>query len=175
MRAPSAGRATWHADKSPDVLRRWLSPRALLLHLILLIVAPGCLFAGWWQVHRALSGNLLSYGYSVEWPAFAIIAGIAWWQLIHDERGRGAREESAGASEGIAEPASSEAPDARPTAVRPDATVGGTPARPRRPWEPAPGTPEWEAFQADLESDLASRVPKTWGGRRAKAAHGQQR
>jgi DNA-binding transcriptional regulator of glucitol operon len=49
-------------------------------------VVPGCLFAGWWQVNRALSGNLLSYFYSVEWPLFAALGVIAWWQLVHDER-----------------------------------------------------------------------------------------
>jgi DNA-binding transcriptional regulator of glucitol operon len=52
----------------------------------LVTVVPGCLFAGWWQVHRALSGNLLSYFYSIEWPIFALLGVAAWWQLIHDER-----------------------------------------------------------------------------------------
>ncbi len=63
---------------------RWLSRRAFVLHFLLVTVVPGCLLAGWWQVHRALSGNLLSYFYSVEWPIFAILGVVAWWQLIHD-------------------------------------------------------------------------------------------
>lgn len=64
--------------------QRWLSRRAFVLHFLLVTVVPGCLVAGWWQVHRALSGNLLSYFYSIEWPIFAILGVIAWWQLIHD-------------------------------------------------------------------------------------------
>jgi hypothetical protein len=63
---------------------RWLSRRAFVLHFLLVTVVPGCLLAGWWQVHRALGGNLLSYFYSVEWPIFAILGAVAWWQLIHD-------------------------------------------------------------------------------------------
>jgi hypothetical protein len=66
------------------VVNRWLSRRAFILHFLLVTVVPGCLIAGWWQVTRALSGNLLSYFYSIEWPIFAILGVIAWWQLIHD-------------------------------------------------------------------------------------------
>jgi DNA-binding transcriptional regulator of glucitol operon len=68
------------------VRKRWLSRRAFVLHFLLITVVPACLLAGWWQVHRALSGNLLSYFYSVEWPIFAILGVVAWWQLIHDVR-----------------------------------------------------------------------------------------
>lgn len=164
------------------MIHRWLSPRSLLLHLLLLVVAPGCLVAGWWQVHRALSGNLLSYGYSVEWPAFAIIAGVAWWQLIHDGWARtpapGAEpsdgDEAAGQAGGAA-PAGGVAAGATGSSV---AGVGAgaspRPTRPRRPWEPEPGTPEWEAFQADLAEDLATRIPKTWGGRRSEPASAEK-
>jgi hypothetical protein len=31
-----------------------------------------------------MQGNALSYLYSVEWPAFAVVAGIGWWQMFHD-------------------------------------------------------------------------------------------
>jgi hypothetical protein len=68
------------------VRKRWLSRRAFVLHLLLITIVPACLLAGWWQVHRALSGNLLSYFYSVEWPIFALLGVVAWWQLIHDVR-----------------------------------------------------------------------------------------
>jgi hypothetical protein len=43
------------------------------------------LVAGWWQVHRAMAGNALSYAYSVEWPLFALVAVIGWWQLIQED------------------------------------------------------------------------------------------
>lgn len=65
--------------------RRWFSKRAIVYHLMLMVLVPGCLYAGWWQVHRAMAGNTLSYAYSVEWPVFAVIAVVGWWQLIHED------------------------------------------------------------------------------------------
>ncbi len=65
--------------------KRWFSRRSLLLHLEFGLVVVGCLAAGWWQATRALGGNGLSWFYSVEWPAFAVIAIAAWWHLIHED------------------------------------------------------------------------------------------
>ncbi len=67
------------------VRKRWLSPRALLLHLAVACIAPGCLVAAWWQATRALSGNGLSWFYSIEWPVFAVLAVLGWWNLIHED------------------------------------------------------------------------------------------
>jgi hypothetical protein len=64
---------------------RWLSRRALLLHLEVLVVAPGCIVAGWWQATRALAGNGLSWVYSIEWPLFALLAIWGWWHLVHED------------------------------------------------------------------------------------------
>jgi len=64
---------------------RWFRKRALLYHLLVLIIAPACLLAGDWQVHRAMQGNALSYLYSAEWPIFAILSVVGWWQLIHED------------------------------------------------------------------------------------------
>jgi len=61
-----------------------MSRRALLLHLAVLVVAPGCLAAFGWQLHRALAGNDLSWAYCFEWPIFSVLALVGWWQLIHD-------------------------------------------------------------------------------------------
>jgi hypothetical protein len=57
------------------VTKRWLSSRALLHHVELLVVAAGCAAATWWQADRALSGNSLSWFYTFEWPVFIGIAG----------------------------------------------------------------------------------------------------
>jgi hypothetical protein len=65
-------------------MRQWVTRRALLLHLAFAAIATGCLIAAWWQIHRAMAGNTLSYLYSVEWPAFVVVAGIGWWQMVHD-------------------------------------------------------------------------------------------
>ncbi|HXR54786.1 MAG TPA: hypothetical protein VN793_07035 [Acidimicrobiales bacterium] len=64
---------------------RWLSRRALTLHLTVVVWVPGCLVAGWWQVTRAFDGNGLSYLYSVEWPCFALVGIWVWWVQIHTD------------------------------------------------------------------------------------------
>jgi hypothetical protein len=68
-----------------DVMRRWLSPRALVLHAEFLVVVGGCVAATLWQARRALGGNGLSWFYTCEWPVLAGMAIAAWWHLIHEE------------------------------------------------------------------------------------------
>ncbi len=68
-----------------SVMKRWLSPRAFLLHFELLIVVAACGAATWWQAGRALGGNGLSWFYTFEWPIFAGIGVAAWWHLIHED------------------------------------------------------------------------------------------
>ncbi len=65
----------------------WFSRRAVLLHLTALVVVPGCLALGWWQLHRALSGNTLSWAYTIEWPLFAAYGVYMWWRLVHQQPG----------------------------------------------------------------------------------------
>jgi hypothetical protein len=67
------------------VRQRWLSKRAISLHVRCALVVVACAAAAWWQVTRALSGNGLSWFYSFEWPAFAILAIAGWWHLIHED------------------------------------------------------------------------------------------
>lgn len=68
------------------MLAKWFNRRALLLHLAILIWAPGCVIAGIWQVHVALSGLHLAWVYSVEWPVFAAFGLVVWYHLIVDDR-----------------------------------------------------------------------------------------
>jgi hypothetical protein len=67
------------------VMKRWLSARALLLHVEFLLVVAACAAATVWQARRALGGNGLSWAYTFEWPIFAAIAIAAWWHLIHED------------------------------------------------------------------------------------------
>ena len=62
---------------------RWLSPRALVLHVLVLLWVAGCSVAGWWQISRAIEGNSLSFLYAIEWPVFALGGLFAWWLLLH--------------------------------------------------------------------------------------------
>lgn len=124
---------------------RWLSRRALGLHLAVVIWVPGCLVAGWWQVTRALDGNGLSYLYSVEWPIFSLVGIWMWWSLVHtDPETVGARAqrrmELARAKAGIAPPV----------------------AERRREDE----DPELAAYNDRLAELAADTRPKTWRGSR---------
>ena len=85
--APSASPALRPSFRlrAASLRSRWLSRRALLLHVEVIIVAPACLAAAWWQATRALGGNGISWVYSIEWPIFATIAVVAWWLLIHED------------------------------------------------------------------------------------------
>jgi len=70
-------------DSIGDVRARWLSKRAISLHVGVILFVPGFAAAAWWQITRAQDGNGLSYLYSVEWPIFAILGVYFWWMLIH--------------------------------------------------------------------------------------------
>jgi hypothetical protein len=114
---------------------------------LLVTVVPGCFLAGWWQVNRALSGNLLSYFYSVEWPIFALLGVLAWWQLIHDEPVPGdyARTKR----------------DKRTFLHRDDEV-------PTKPlvWDQALESPELVAYNHYLRALAEGRGRKTWGNPR---------
>ena len=43
---------------------------------LLVVATVGMLYLGDWQLHRALSGNELSWAYTFEWPLFAIFADL---------------------------------------------------------------------------------------------------
>jgi hypothetical protein len=66
-------------------MRKYLTWRCIGLHVLVLVLVPAFLLAGWWQYHVALGGNDLSWVYTVEWPFFAVYAVYIWWRLIHDE------------------------------------------------------------------------------------------
>jgi DNA-binding transcriptional regulator of glucitol operon len=123
-----------------DWRSRWLSRRALLAHLAIVIWVPGCAVAAWWQVTVALAGNDLAYLYSVEWPCFAVFAVFAWWNFIHDDPdsvgARALRRLSA------------------PKPVRPHAD------EPRQP--AAADDAELAAYNAYLASLAERDAPKSW-------------
>jgi len=66
-------------------VRRFLTPRWLLRHAAMVGLVAAFLALGWWQVGRARGGNLLSYGYAVEWPVFALFVVFVWSREIRAE------------------------------------------------------------------------------------------
>lgn len=121
------------------IRERWLSRRAIVLHLALVVWFPGCLVAFWWQVHRAFDGNGLSYLYSVEWPVFALAGVWGWWQLVHTDAGRDATPARAADTSGMA-----------------GSETCGPPVRRREDEDP-----ELAAYNDRLER-LAAEGPKGW-------------
>ena len=142
---------------------RWLSKRAVSLHVAVLVVVPGCVAAAWWQVNRAQEGNNLSYVYSVMWPVFALLGLCFWWLLIHTDYDtvglKGMRRQQALAPT----PAHAQADTAAATDV-----VSTSPALPlnvtEAPISAADDDPELAAYNARLAA-LEAKGPKTWRNR----------
>ena len=74
-----------------------------MLHLTAFVVVPGCLALGWWQLHRALSGNTLSWAYTFEWPFFACYGVYMWWRLVHEQPEVQPTEQDAASGGGVEE------------------------------------------------------------------------
>ena len=67
---------------------RWhvlLRPRWLAWHAFAVLATAGMLYLGDWQLHRALSGNELSWAYTFEWPLFAVFGVYFWIKSLRDE------------------------------------------------------------------------------------------
>jgi hypothetical protein len=65
--------------------RVWLTPRALKLHAVILVVVPAFMALCVWQIDRAVGGNSLSWAYVFEWPLFAGYAIYMWWRFVHEK------------------------------------------------------------------------------------------
>jgi hypothetical protein len=167
------------------VRERWLSKRAITLHLAVLVFVPGCAVAAWWQVNRAEDGNQLSYLYSVMWPAFGILAIVFWWVLVHTDYetvGLKGTRRLVGPQEvtSAAHTSGSFPPIAAVTAPTATSVTGTVPttSNPRAPVDPpAPVTadedPELAAYNARL-AELAAKGPKTWRNRESVVARRPQ-
>ena len=127
----------------------WFSPRAIGLHITVLIVVPTFFALFDWQLHRALGGNGLSWAYVFEWPFFAVYAVYLWWKLVHEPPGeplpaRPVPGTGAGAGTG--------------TVSENDSNVGGGALSGQGGIAPAPTTPEdaelaaYNKYLADLDA-----------------------
>lgn len=115
-------------------MRRFLTPRWLALHAVMIVLVTAFLALGWWQVTRAAAGNARSIAYAAEWPAFALFVIAVWVWEIRAEL-RSTRTPSASP----AEPATPQPQRRRPVVV---------------PVTPAPGAAD--AQDADDDPALAA-------------------
>jgi DNA-binding transcriptional regulator of glucitol operon len=69
-----------------DVRGLW-TPSWLVRHALVLILVVAFLGMAWWQISRAIGGNLLSYAYAVEWPVFAGFVVYVWLREVRRELG----------------------------------------------------------------------------------------
>jgi DNA-binding transcriptional regulator of glucitol operon len=146
------------------VPERWLSRRAVSLHLAVLVLVAGCAVAAWWQVTRAQDGNQLSYFYSVMWPGFGILSLYFWWMLIHTDYEKvglkGMRHDQLATAS--ADPDTAVLTSPAVDAQRPEATVSAT-----------ADDPELAAYNARL-AELATQGAKTWRKREAVVVRREQ-
>lgn len=145
-----------------DVRERWLSKRAVPLHVAALVLVPGCAVAAWWQVTRAADGNQLSYLYMVMWPVFGLLAIVFWWILVHTDydtvglKGM-RRQQSLHAQEATVADADA---DLAASPDRHGLVTEATAVPPTGPDE----DPELAAYNARLAS-LTAKGAKTWRNR----------
>lgn len=59
-------------------MRRVLTPRWMLVHALAVLLVVGMLGLGGWQAVRAAAGNMLSWGYMLQWPVFAGFVVFIW-------------------------------------------------------------------------------------------------
>ncbi len=96
----------------PQAASRWrflITPKWLGWHVFVIFATAGMLWLGNWQLHRAESGNALSWAYTFEWPLFAIFAVVFWAKTIREEVHPPAEAESA---DGVGLPGGIPAPPA---------------------------------------------------------------
>lgn len=79
------GPALQGTQGAAPVWRFLITPRWLGWHVLMVVTCWGMLWLGDWQLHRALSGNGLSWAYTFEWPLFAGFAVVFWAKTIKDE------------------------------------------------------------------------------------------
>jgi hypothetical protein len=121
-------------------MRGLWTPAWIVRHVLALVLVGGFLALGWWQFSRATGGNTLSWGYTVEWPVFAVFVAFLWVREVQLER-RGDRPRALDAPDGCAG-----ARGGDPTAVR----VGRPVIVPASPGDRPEDDPELAAYNAYL-------------------------
>jgi DNA-binding transcriptional regulator of glucitol operon len=67
-------------------VRKVLTPKWALLHVLCLVAFLVCVRLGLWQWDRAKShsGSMQNFGYALQWPLFAGFVALLWWRGVRD-------------------------------------------------------------------------------------------
>jgi DNA-binding transcriptional regulator of glucitol operon len=65
---------------------KYFSPRAIGLHVAVILWVLLSASAAWWQVGRAIQGNSLSFLYSIEWPVIGVLGVLGWFAMLNMEK-----------------------------------------------------------------------------------------
>ncbi|HEU5156572.1 MAG TPA: hypothetical protein VFU43_06210 [Streptosporangiaceae bacterium] len=66
-------------------MRRFFTLGWLGLHAVAIVLVTTFLGFGWWQLQRAEDGNMRSWGYTFEWPLFAVFVIVMWVKMMYDD------------------------------------------------------------------------------------------
>jgi DNA-binding transcriptional regulator of glucitol operon len=68
------------------VRRVLVSPKWLIGHVLVVVVAVVFCRLGWWQWHRSREthGNMQYLSYAVQWPLFAAFVLLLWGRIVRD-------------------------------------------------------------------------------------------
>lgn len=91
-------------------MRRFFTLGWLGLHAVAIVLVTTFLGFGWWQLQRAEDGNMRSWGYTFEWPLFAVFVIVMWIKMMYDEVHDDGSGATGGQSAGSAGPATSMGP-----------------------------------------------------------------
>ncbi|MHA6805502.1 hypothetical protein [Salinifilum ghardaiensis] len=136
------------------MLRRMLTPRWILVHLLFLAATVvTVLLAAWqWDRAHAAGGSFQNLGYALQWPLFGAFTLFFWWRVIRlFGFGDGPEQQAVAASASSAQARAAPAEEAPAERARSAAGVGST-GRRRRPLVPPPASP----VDPDEDPELAA-------------------
>jgi hypothetical protein len=130
-----------------------LRPRWLAWHAFAVLATAGMVYLGDWQLHRAESGNELSWAYTFEWPLFAGFGVYFWIKSLRDEvRGDAAGDAGLGAQAAAAAGETAGVNGDERDTIGPDAVGAGSVSRGADAAVLAPS--DGEAYVARLRAEV---------------------
>lgn len=85
------------AGYSRGVLPRLLTPKWVLLHLLVVALFVATFFLGWWQLGRAeAGGGAVNWSYALQWPLYGFMGAWFYSKMLRIELARDPDEDEPG-------------------------------------------------------------------------------